>query len=35
MFLHTELFDSNGVSVTLSKLYALQSIEHIVLLKRS
>ncbi|EGW77716.1 phage minor tail protein G [Escherichia coli 3030-1] len=34
MFLKTEQFEYNGVSVTLSELSALQRIEHLALLKR-
>ncbi|HAM4861668.1 TPA: phage minor tail protein G, partial [Escherichia coli] len=34
MFLKTESFEYNGVSVTLSELSALQRIEHLALLKR-
>ncbi len=34
MFLKTESFEYNGVSVTLSDLSALQRIEHLALLKR-
>ncbi|EIP6762830.1 phage minor tail protein G, partial [Escherichia coli] len=34
MFLKTEEFEYNGVSVTLSELSALQRIEHLALLKR-
>lgn len=34
MFLKTESFEHNGVSVTLSELSALQRIEHLFLMKR-
>ena len=34
MFLKTESFEHNGVTVTLSELSALQRIEHLALLKR-
>ena len=34
MFLKTEQFEYNGMSVTLSELSALQRIEHLALLKR-
>ena len=34
MFLKTESFEYNGVTVTLSELSALQRIEHLALLKR-
>lgn len=34
MFLKTESFEYNGMSVTLSELSALQRIEHLALLKR-
>ncbi len=34
MFLKTESFEHNGVSVTLSELSALQRIEHLALMKR-
>ncbi|EEZ3563440.1 phage minor tail protein G, partial [Escherichia coli] len=34
MFLKTEQFEYNGVSVMLSELSALQRIEHLALLKR-
>ena len=34
MFLKTDSFEYNGVSVTLSELSALQRIEHLALLKR-
>ncbi len=33
MFLKTESFEHNGVTVTLSELSALQRIEHLTLLK--
>ncbi len=34
MFLKTESFEHNGVTVTLSELSALQRIEHLALMKR-
>ncbi|WP_075591905.1 phage tail assembly chaperone G, partial [Escherichia coli] len=34
MFLKTESFEYNGVTVTLSELSALQRIEHLALMKR-
>ncbi len=34
MFLKTEQFEHNGVTVTLSELSALQRIEHLALMKR-
>ncbi|MDF0418943.1 phage minor tail protein G, partial [Escherichia coli] len=34
MFLKTESFEHNGVTVTLSELSALQRIEHLDLMKR-
>ena len=35
MFLKTESFEHNGVTVTLSELSALQRIEHLALMKQS
>ncbi len=35
MFLKTESFEHNGVTVTLSELLALQRIEHLAWLKRA
>ncbi len=35
MFLKTESFEHNGVTVTLSELSALQRIEHLALMKRA
>ena len=34
MFLKTESFEHNGVTVTLSELSALQRIEHLALMKQ-